>query len=304
MKTKLIILAALLLLAACSSNETEVINHEVGDKVPVRVHVNEFSISVSDFDDFVAGTRVGTRAESAKNYEDVKACVLAFYDVEGTEVYKKTQVRGDASTYTTFGNFKADLQIGHYKMVALGYNVGNNDEFTLTSPTQAGYTSEKPREMFCLVQDVTVTRSDTLNLDVTLNRLGAYLKILSTDGRSAGVTKIRTTFGNGGKTFNPSTGLALTNDGFDQTNNSSAKVGETIEINCFPYLFTDEQKMDVTIDALDSDGKALFSKVITGVEFKRGYITTIKGPIFTAGTSAVGFQFNTEWGEGKTYTFE
>jgi hypothetical protein len=305
MRTKLINLVAIALLAAaCSSNETEVINHEVGGKVPVRVHVNEFSISVSGFDDFVAGTRVGTRAEDAQSYVDVKACVLAFYDAAGTEVYKKTQVRDDASTYTTFGDFNVDLQIGNYKMVALGYNVGNNDMFTLTSPTQAGYTSEKPREMFCLVQDVTVTKTEALDLDVTLDRIGAYLKIQSTDKRSAGVTKMRTTFSNGGKTFNPSTGLALTNTGFSQTNNSSGGVGETIEINCFPYLFTDEQTMDVTIEALDNSNNVLFTKKITDVEFKRGYMTTIKGPIFTAGTSAVGFQLNTEWGEGKTYTFE
>lgn len=306
MKPKIINLAALvLLLAACSSNDlNEVENQVEGDKVPVKVHVNEFSITMSGFDDFVAGARVGTRAEDAESYADVKACVLAFYDAAGNEVYKKTQNKADADTYTTFGDFKVDLQIGSYKMVALGYNVGNNDEFALTSPTEAGYTSEKPREMFCYVQDVTVTKTEALDLDVTLDRIGAYLKILSTDKRSAGVTKMRTTFSNGGKTFNPSTGLALTNTGFSQTNNSSGGVGETIEINCFPYLFTDEQTMDVTIEALDNSNNVLFTKKITDVEFKRGYMTTIKGPIFTAGTSAVGFQLNTEWGEGKTYTFE
>lgn len=299
MKTKSIILAAIALLFAACSNESEVSKSEA-DKVPVSVHVNEFSISMSEF----AGARSGTRATDAADYSDVKAVTLAFYDVDGTEVYKNTQVKTDASTYTTFGDFPVDLQIGHYTMVALGYNVGTGDEFTLTSPTEAGYTSERPREMFCFTDQVTVTKATPLNLSVTLDHISAMLNILSTDGRSASVTKLRTTFSKGGKTFDPTSGLALTDAGFTQTNNVNKSVGVAVEINIFPFLFTDEEKMDVTIDALDKDDVVLFSKLIPNVEFKRGYKTTIKGPIFTPGTSAVGFQLNTDWGEGKTYTFD
>ena len=213
MKTKSILLAGvtLLLLFACSSSEVEVVNHEVGDKVPVRVHVNEFSISMSGFDDFSAGARGLTRATDAEDYKNVKAVMLAFYAGDA-EVYKTVQLKEDKSTYTTFGEFTVDLPIGRYKMVALGYFVGTGDEFSLTSPTEAGYTSERPREMFCLVQDVTVTKTAAVDLDITLNRICAYLSILSTDGRSAGATKIRTTFTKGGKTFNPTTGLSLTDE--------------------------------------------------------------------------------------------
>ena len=207
--------------------------------------------------------------------------------------------------YTTFGEFTVNLPIGNYKMVALGYYVGTGDEFSLTSPTQAGYTSERPREMFCLTQDVTVTKTAAVDLDVTLNRICAYLSILSTDGRSAGATKIRTTFTKGGKTFNPTTGLSLTDAGFTQVNSPATAVGKTINVACLLYLFTDEETMGVTIEALDADDNVLFTKSFAEVEFKRGYKTTIKGPIFTAGPSTVGFKLNTtEWAEGKTYEFE
>jgi len=306
MKTKSILLAGvtLLLLFACSSNEVEVVNHEVGDKVPVRVHVNEFSISMSGFDDFSAGARGLTRATDAESYKNVKAVMLAFYAGDA-EVYKTVQLKDDKSTYTTFGEFTVDLPIGSYKMVALGYFVGTGDEFTLTSPTEAGYTSERPREMFCLTQDVTVTKTAAVDLDITLNRICAYLSILSTDGRSAGATKIRTTFTKGGKTFNPTTGLSLTDAGFTQVNTPATAVGKTINVACLLYLFTDEETMGVTIEALDADDNVLFTKSFAEVEFKRGYKTTIKGPIFTAGPSTVGFKLNTtEWAEGKTYEFE
>ena len=71
------------------------------------------------------------------------------------------------------------------------------------------------------------------------------------------------------------------------------------------FAVTDEETMGVTIEALDADDNVLFTKSFTEVEFKRGYKTTIKGPIFTAGSSTIGFKLNTtEWAEGKTYEFE
>ena len=296
MKTKLISIAALVLLAAACSSESEVINDVEGDKVPVRVQVDEFSVSMSGFDDGPAKTRAVS--------DDVKACVLAFYDVEGKEVYKQAQIFADAGTYTTFGEFSANLPVGNYTMVALGYVHCDGDVLTLTSPTQAEFGSERPRETFSLVQDVTVTKANPLNLTVKLNRISSWLSVMSTDGRSASVTKIRTTYAKGGKSFNPTTGLSLTDDGFSQTNTPSTDVGATIWVSSCPFLSSDVETMDVTIEALDKDNVVLFKKVIPNVEFKRSYKTTIKGPIFTTGTSAAGFQFNTEWGEGKTYTFD
>ena len=304
MKTIINLLAALVLLimTACSSNEVEVENIVEGDKVPVRVHVNEFSISMTSFDDIAAGARGVTRADDAKTA--VKACMLAFYDINGAEKYKTTQIYYDSGTYTTFGEFSASLPIGHYKMVALGYVYIEGDVLTLTSPTQAEFDGERPRETFSLVQDVTVTKANPLNLTVKLNRISSWLSVMSTDGRSASVTKIRTTFAKGGKSINPTTGLSLTDDGFSQTNTPSTGVGATIWVSSCPFLSSDVETMDVTIEALDKDNVVLFKKVIPNVEFKRSYKTTIKGPIFTTGTSAAGFQFNTEWGEGKTYTFD
>lgn len=305
MKPKIINLAAfVLLLAACSSNDlNEVENQVEGDKVPVKVHVNEFSVSMVDFDEPTAGARSVTRAEDAEKYANVQAVTLAFYDIKGTEVYKQTQAKSDKKTDTTFGEFSADLQIGHYTMVALGYNVGTGDVFTLTSPTQAAFTSEKPREMFCLTQSVTVTKSAPLDLEVTLNPISAWLNILSTDNAAPSVTKVRTTYSKGGKSFSPSSGLAISDAGFSQTQSANVVSGK-LSVHAFPMLFTDEETMDITIDALDKNNVVLFSKVISDVNFKRGYKTTIQGPVFTAGTSSAGFMFNTGWGEEKTYTFE
>lgn len=298
MKAKLILLAGLALLTASCDNVIYPSDDNSRVTAPVTVHVNDFSITQSEFPD--TGTRAVT---DVKDYKPVQAVTLALYD-GNTQVYKTTQFKSDKSTYTTFGEFSCQLPIGTYKMVALGYGYFDGDKFTLTSPTEAVFTSERPREMFCLTKDVTVTKTSPLDLTVTLDRINSWLYIESTDGRSAGATKIRTTFAKGDKGFNPTTGFALTDKGFTQINNPSAKIGDPIKVGIYPFLYTDEETMDVTIEALDDNNTVLFTKTITNVAFKRGYKTTIKGPIFTAGASSAGFKLNPDWGTGETYTFE
>ena len=304
MKTKFFFLAALVLLAAaCSSNESEltrVENHQ--ETALVRVSFNDFSMAMSD----VAGARAVTRSEEAPaSYNGVGAMTLAFYDAEGTEVYKTTQLKGD-STYTIFGEFTANLPVGTYTMVAIARANYDGDAFTLTSPTQAGYTSERPRETFSKVQTVTVTSASALDINVTLNRISSWLKIVSTDGRPASVKKIKTTFEKGGKDFNPTTGLAITNTGFSQTNNPSTATGATIEINVVPFVACaddEEEKMTVTIEALDADNNVLSTKVVENVPFKRNRKTILTGSVFTADTSGAAFTLETAWLEDKTVDF-
>ena len=300
-----ILMAGLCLLAASCSNESVenlVENNVEQVTAPVRVRVSDFSMSMSE----IAGARALTRgAVDPASYNGVGAVTLAFYDAEGTEVVKMTQVKGDG-TYTTFGEFTANLPVGNYTMVAIARALYDGDEFFLTSPTEAGYTSDRPRETFTKVQNVTVTSASPLDLDVTLKRISTWLRIVSTDGRPASAAKLRTTFGKGGKDFNPTTGLVLTNTGFSQINSPSSAVGATIEINILPFLASAddaEEKMTVTIEALDADDHVLATKVVENVPFQRNCKTTMTGAVYTAGTSSAAFQIETSWGAGKSVDF-
>lgn len=298
------LMAAMLLLAASCSNEgveNLVENNEEQATAPVWVSVNDFSMSMSE----VVGARGLTRsAESPDGYfNSGGAITLAFYNAVGTEVYKTTQVKNDGSTYTTFGEFTANLPVGNYTMVALGYAYYTGDVFVLTSPTEAAYTSERPRETFCKTQSVTVTSTAPLSLNVTLNRISAKLEIISTDNRPAGIAKMRTTFAKGGKSFNPTTGLAIVDTGFWQTNTPSAAVGSPIDIASLPLLYTDEESMDVTIEALDAADNVLATKVVTNVPFKRNRATILSGAVFTAGTSGATFKLETDWLTDETVNF-
>jgi hypothetical protein len=298
-------LAALVLLAATScTNDSEystaVENHTEQGYAPVTVKVNDFTITQEEMPSG-GGTTRGT--ESLDNYlKKGGAITLAFYDAEGTEVYKTTQVRGDG-TYTTFGQFTANLQVGTYTMVAVAYMYYEGDTFALTSPTEAAFTSERPRESFSKVQSVTVTSASPLDLSITLNRISSKLKIKSTDGRSASATKVRTTLAKGGKAFNPTTGLATIDAGFTQVNNPSSAVDAAIEVNVYPFLFTDEEDIDVTIEVLDDDDNVLFTHTVEDVPFKRNRATVLRGAVFTAGTSGAAFTLETSWLDDETVDF-
>jgi hypothetical protein len=304
MKKLFISTAILLSIVACTndSESTVVENQTEQGYAPVTVRVSDFSIATEEISSGGSLTR-GT--ETLDSYFAGGAITLAFYNAVGTEVYKTTQVKGDGS-YTTFGEFTANLQVGHYTMVAVARAHYDGDAFTLTSPTEAAYTSMRPRETFSKVQTVTVTSASPLDLSVTLNRINSWLKIISTDGRPASIKKIRTTFEKGGKSFNPTTGWATTDTGFSQTNNPSTATGATIEINVVPFVACAddaEEKMTVTIEALDNDDNVLGTKVVNNVPFKRNRQTILRGNVFTAEPTTSSFKIETAWLSDYTMDF-
>lgn len=259
---------------------------------PVNVHLSGFS--------YIQDTLPGTRATAVSEYNGVKVLTLAFYDSDGTEVFKSTQ---DRQTAQSFGTFSTSLPIGSYTMVALGYVLYDDDELTLTSPTQAEYTDGYVRETFAATQAVNVTSTTALNLSATLSRIVTCLQVISTDGRAAGVSKVRMTFAAGGKRFSPESGLATVNTGSVSVVGVSASAGSPSTSTGFVFLSTDEQTMDLTIETLDADGNTVFSQTVTDVPFKRNRRTKLSGALYSADASAGSFQLNTTWEEEYTDTF-
>ncbi len=295
-------MAAIVLLAAtgCTNEcvETEVANQKA--TAPVTVRVNDFSITTEEMPSGGGTTR---SAVNPASYDGVGAIDLAFYS-GGTEVFKTTQIKSDGTTYSTFGEFECNLPVGSYTMVVIGRGYFDGDVFTLTSPTAAGYTSERARETFVKTQVVNITSADPVNLSATLNRIVAKLEIISTDTRIDGVSKIRTTYSAGGKSFNPTTGLATSNTGFNLTNTPSAAVGATIDVGSFVFLATDEQTVNITIDVLDTNEDVMFTKYVANVPLKRNRQTVLSGPLFTStAITSSAFQVETDWLPDNTVNF-
>ena len=297
-----ILMAGIILLAASCSND-ESLDSSVNlsseqNLVPVTVSVSSFSVSQSDFSDTDSpqGAQATTRA-AVGDYDGVQKLTLAFYDSDGTEQLKVTHTKGSMPEGDTFGEFSTTLPLGSYTMVVLGYVLYDDDELTITSPTQAEWTVNAPRETFAATQEVNVTSTTALNLSATLDRIVAQLKVFSTDKRTANVEKVRMTFAAGGKQFSPTTGLATVNTGSVSTVSAGVAVGELSGSIGYVFLATDEQTMDVTIETLDADGNTTFSRTVNNVPFKRNRITKLTGSIYptAASTTAGSFQVSTEW---------
>ncbi|MBQ9262085.1 MAG: FimB/Mfa2 family fimbrial subunit [Prevotella sp.] len=288
MKNSILIAGMILLAASCSNDECGNFVENNGGYTPVTVSVSGFSVEQGDF----SGT---TRATAIGSYNGVSFITLAFYASNGTEVYKHTQEKGNLEQGETFGEFSTPLPIGSYTMVVLGYVLYDDDALTLTSPTQAEWTVNAPRETFAATQEVNVTSTTALNLTATLDRIVSQLRVISTDNRTANVEKIRMTFAAGGKQFSPTTGLATVNTGSVSTVSAGVAVGGRSGSIGYVFLATDEQTMDVTIETLDAQGNTIFSKTVENVPFQRNRITKLTGAIYSASAAAGSFEVNTDW---------
>ena len=286
MKQTIILAGIALLFAASCSNDSDVkVNND--ELVPVRVRVEGFSVSMEEFPE--------TRATAVNSYNDANAVTVAFYKGDGTEVEKITQLKSDGSTYTTFGEFECSLPMGSYTMVALAYYNSDASPLELSSPTAAAFTGTRAYETFAYTQEVVISNTEVVDISATLSRIVSKLQVISTDGKTADVTNVRMTFSAGGKSFNPTTGLATVNTGFANTVGNSAAVGNTSTSLSFLFLATDEQDIDVTIETLDADGNTLFSKTIEDVPFKRNRVTKLTGAMYTNEALAGALQVNTAW---------
>ena len=299
MKNSILIAGMILLAASCSNDECGNFVENNGGYTPVTVSVSGFSVEQGDF----PGTGGMTRATAVGSYSGVSFLTLAFYASNGTEVYKHTQEKGNLEQGETFGEFSTPLPIGSYTMVVLGYVLYDDDALTLTSPTQAEWTVNAPRETFAATQAVNVTNTTALNLTATLDRIVSQLMVISTDNRTANVEKIRMTFAAGGKQFSPTSGLATVNTGSVSTVSTGVEVGERSGSIGYVFLATDEQTMDVTIETLDAQGNTIFSKTVENVPFQRNRKTKLTGAIYSASAAAGSFQVNTEWLADYSDTF-
>ena len=189
-------------------------------------------------------------------------------------------------------------------MVVLGYGQGNSDqEITLTSPTAATYGEGRMRDTFAATASVEITNGSGVNLTATLNRIVAALAVQSTDTRPTEVTHMRFTYSKGGKAFDPTSGLATSNDGFASVMDYSGNPGVTTNIGSYLFLATDEQTMNVTIETLDADQNVLVSKTVNNVPLKRNRVTTLTGAIYSASTSVGSIQVNSDWLTGNNIDF-
>ena len=277
--TVLTLVAAVLLTSACSKEHSNVL-------VPVNVNVDDFAISQGEFSSKDAST-VATDT-------NVKAITLAFFDENGDQIYSTTQLCAGTTTYETFGSFSLMLPIGNYTMEVLGY--ANELPATCNSMTEWVFTPDKVRETFVGSQTVTISNTaNSVDISAPLGRVVPRLEVFTTDPVPEAVKSVRITYAAGGSGINPITGLSSTNTGCTYLIENPTTTSDGIsKFRSHLFLATDQQTMNVTLDALDSEGNSVSHTVVSNVPFQRNKVTQLHGALYSAGVSG-SFTVNTSW---------
>ena len=292
-KLFLSILAAGLVASACNSIKED----RILCTAPVRVSVNGFTVSQEDLP---APTRA---TQNVTDVTNIQVLTLAFYS-GGTETYKTTQTRGALDEGETFGVFELSLPMDSYTMVVIAQGLADGETpIVLTSPTEATFGDNPTRNLFLTTRTVEIHSADAVDISATLNRVTAVFQVKSSDVRTAGATQIRLTVRDGGKTFDPTSGLATSHEGHSRALSISAAVGEVSTSTIYALLNSDEQDMDVTIETLDEGQNVLFTKTIQNVPLKRNRRTILTGAIYTNSSTGGSFQVDPDWPEDYNDTF-
>ena len=280
----LIVLAGLGLVSCQSATDDEAQT----SSATVHVSIAPFELQVTDFD--------GTSQKTVGATESgIASLTFAIFDENGENVYNATQ----NSTDEGFGNFSTELKFGTYTFVAVGCKVGTGA--TIESKNKVSFTAECLSDTYSASQSVEISATSSKNISIEMSRPISCLNLKHTNVLPSTVKKIRFTVANGGKSFDPTTGLATETNGTCVRDVESYKAGTSL--TCYIFLAAAEDNTDVTVEGLDADGNVLYTQVLKNVPMKQNKKTYATGALF-ADTATGSFVFNTNWEEGTlTYTW-
>lgn len=234
--------------------------------------------------------------------------VFKAFDSNGAVVYEATQAAGQNG----YGSFDFELSPGEYTFVAVAHDLSKSVSDVaadIVSATQATVPEALIQDTFCKKMDVIVRSGVPFSADMALPRVISHFDLCINDVLPAGVKKLKlvaNTAGavsSGNASFNPSTGLAISNQQYVKEVDISSAVGlknNSVGLNLF--LTDDEQVINITAAAYDADGKEITFHTLSDVPMKRNRKTVAKGNFFTAG-GACSFSFSTEWDANKEITY-
>ena len=275
-------------------------------KQQVYVDLRAFDFSMGEF-----GTGSGGPATKAvEASEAVSQIAFKAFDAAGNEAYSASQSSGDSG----FGALEFELAPGAYTFVAVGNKLSSyapeGAMVSISSATEATLPEALPTDVFSLTQSITIEPRKAFTTAMTLPRVMSQFKLSTLDVLPANVTTLElignsaaTSGASSGASFDPSDGRLLTNQRWVKTANVSASAGKKpINISLNMILTSDEQSLDVIVNAYDADGALITTLTLEDVPMKRNRVTTARGVVFNAGGSS-SFTFENSWLDPYEMTF-
>ncbi len=196
----------------------------------------------------------------------------------GTRVQKTTQKSGDKD----FGTLSVALDPGSYKVVILAHN---QDKTPTTTNADKITFSGDLSDTFLWSNDITVNEGNGLDVDVSMHRVVAMVRFVTTDNVPDTVSTLQFYYTGGSSTLDGLTGNGCVNSRqtvkFSITDDMKGKPA-TFEIYTFPKSDSKELKIEVT--GLGPTGNTACSHTFENVPVNRNQITQFTGALFSDDT--------------------
>lgn len=281
-----IILAMLLALAmiSCQRLANEDPEQPTGEKSMVKFNISQFET-----------LPFSTAQSRSQPVSDLcKQIDLAVFQ-GGTRKEKVTQKRGDDN----FGTPSVALAPGAYKVVIVAHNQDKTP--TMTNADKITFSGDLG-DTFSWSKDITVSEGNGFDVDVSMRRVVAMVRFITTDNVPDEVSTLQFYYTGGSSTLDGLTGNGCVNSRqtvkFSITDDMKGKPA-TFEIYTFPKSDSKELKIEVT--GLDATGNKVYNHTFENVPINRNQITQFTGALFSnepvTGDTSSKFQLTTddEW---------
>ena len=282
MKKMILALFALLVLCAC---EKPLVSEEKPSENNDNLRVSVFEIEKTPFASL-------TRGESAA--EICTHLNFAVYTIEGTRV-KQVNQTSDAAT---FGTASFQLEEGDYLLVVVGHSSGGNP--TMTDPTCIKFTNAQGYSDTFLYCSNIIIGEESVDEQVSLDRIVALCRFVITDDFPADVTRMRFYYTGGSGAFDATTGLGCVKSKQDL---KFDVISGQKQFDLYTFLHDTEGIIHLTVTAYDDDDNILNERNFD-VPMEQNHITWLSGDYFSgsgsSATTITGITVNTDWA-GETH---
>ena len=279
MKKKSVFFAALLMLAACSSDNVE----EQKSKVNLQSVTMNFSPYTME-----SMTRTVTSIAGIVTHLDVW---LYENGNEVTAIHQSSDNSGFGSVSVILDKTKT------YTLYAVGHKC--NSDATLADGIITFPDDKVTHAMF---YTTTFSPSTTTSLTCEMSRIVSHFRLETTDAVPDDCKKIRLTFSNVFDRWNVSAGATHQLDRVVLINVTSTASDGTIALNLYNIVTDVTTNHTVTVEALSESDAVIQSQTFADVPMRNNYRTTYRGAFFTDADMSMSFFVN-DWNEFDVVNF-
>ena len=278
---KCVFFAAMLLLAACSHDESDVFN---GSAVENQ---KEVTLTFSPYQ-MEAMTRTPVSISTIVTHLDV-------WLVEGSNVIGLHQTSSDSG----FGSLSVTLdKTKTYTLYAVGHKCTGNATFengVISFPDDKVTHSMFYTTSFC--------PATTTSLNCEMQRIVAQFRLETTDAVPDECKKVRITIDGVYDRWNVTTGGTHSLNRISTLNVNSTNQDGTAVFNVFAIVTNTQTNHSITVEALDANDAAVQTpRVFANVPLRIGYKTTYRGALFSEAGMAMSFLCD-DWNDYDTVNF-